>query len=225
MPPAVSQPRAVVFDLDGLMFNTEEIYQFVGDAVLQRRGCRLETELLKMIMGRPGAIALQMMIDYHRLDVTVERLRSESEVLFADVLADRLQTMPGLLELLDGLDAADIPKAIATSSGRRFAETVLGHFDLQPRFSFLLTAEDIVEGKPHPEIYLLAARRLAVDPTEMLVLEDSENGCRAAVASGAVTIAVPGRWSCSHDFDGADLIAESLADKRVYRLLQLETGR
>jgi len=110
-------------------------------------------------------------------------------------------------------------KGIATSSRRAFVERVLAKFNCQPRFSPILTSEDITEGKPHPEIYLTAAARLGIEPAEMLVLEDSQNGCRAAVAAGAITVAVPGAHSRRHDFTGAALVAESLADRRIYERL------
>ena len=117
-----------------------------------------------------------------------------------------------------------MPKAIATSTGRRLTEACLAPFQLAPRFSFILTAEDITRGKPDPEIYLLAARRFGVPPGEMLVLEDSQNGCRAATASGAFTVAVPGEHSRQQDFSAADLVIESLADRRLYEALGLDEG-
>ncbi|HEX4131569.1 MAG TPA: HAD-IA family hydrolase [Pirellulales bacterium] len=221
MKPRNNRAKAVVFDLDGLMFNTEELYQGVGTELLRRRGCDFPVELLNRMMGRPGRVSLQMMIDWHCLPDTVEQLASETTEIFAGILDTRLAFMPGLAELLAALEAAVIPKAIATSSGRHFASDVLRRFDLEPRFAFLLTAEDVVDGKPHPEIYLSAARRLGVAPTEMLVLEDSQNGCRAAVAAGAIAVAVPAGHSRAHDFDGAALVADTLADPRLYELLGL----
>lgn len=219
------QPRAVVFDLDGLMFNTEELYQDVGTEMLRRRGKTFDAELLDGMMGRPANAALQLMIDYHALTCTVSELMAETDSIFATLLEDRLQQMPGLSDLLVALERAEIPKAIATSSGPAFVRRVLDHFDLGPRFEFVLTCDDVRDGKPHPEIYLLAAQKLGVAPAEMLVLEDSQNGCRAAVAAGAIVVAVPGGHSLRHEFPGAALIAESLADPRLYGLLQLAPGR
>lgn len=216
-------PTAVVFDLDGLMFNTEELYEQVGGELLRRRGKQVSRELLDQMMGRPGRVALQIMIDMHRLGCTVEDLQRETDEMFPALLAQHLAPMPGLLTLLDALEAAGIAKAIATSSRLDFAATVLGQFDLQPRFSFVLTSEDVQQGKPHPEIYRTAARRLAVDPQRMLVLEDSENGCRAAVAAGAFAVAVPGKHSRGHDFSGARFIAAGLDDQRIYDALRLRT--
>jgi HAD superfamily hydrolase (TIGR01509 family) len=217
-------PRAVVFDLDGLMFNTEELYQEVGTELLRRRGYEFTQELLDKMMGRPSHIALQMMIDTHTLQATVEELLAETDEIFPEILRQRLAPMPGLVELLDALELARIPKAIATSSRRAFVERVLGAFAYQPRFVHILTSEDITHGKPNPEIYLKAADRMGIPPGEMLVLEDSQNGCRSAVAAGAITVAVPGTHSKQHDFSGAALVADTLCDPRIYRLLELPTS-
>ena len=219
--PELPPPRAVVFDLDGLMFNTEDLYQDVGTAMLRRRGKAFDAELLDGMMGRPANAALQLMIDYHQLDCTVGELTVETDTLFAGLLEDRLEQMPGLADLLNALERVDIPKAIATSSGPSFVRRVLDHFCLAPRFQFILTCDDIREGKPHPEIYLLAATRIGCRPQEMLVLEDSQNGCRSAVTAGAIVVAVPAGHSLRHDFSGASLVATSLADPRIYELLQL----
>ncbi|MDX1963288.1 MAG: HAD family phosphatase [Pirellulales bacterium] len=210
---------AVVFDHDGLIFNTEELYQQVGTQLLARRGKTFDLELLDQIMGRPPQVSFPLMINYHGLTDTPEQLARESTEIFTGILDDQLQTMPGLLELLELLEARQIPKAVGTSSGRRFVQKCLGKFELEPRFEFLLTAEDVTHGKPDPEIYLAAARRLQVPPAQMLVLEDSQTGCRAAVAAGAYAVAVPGGHSLRHDFTGAAFIADSLADPRIREVL------
>ena len=215
-------PRAAVFDLDGLLFNTEELYQDVGAELLRRRGHVFEHDLLNAMMGRPSRVALKMMIDHHNLSDTVETLAAETAEIFPAILDARLALMPGAAELLAALEQADIPKAIGTSSGRRFVASVLGRFNLEPRFEFILTAEDVVEGKPAPEIYLKAAQRFGLEPGRLVVFEDSQNGCRAAVSSGAIAVAVPGGHSMTHDFAGATLVADSLADPRVYELIGLK---
>jgi HAD superfamily hydrolase (TIGR01509 family) len=213
--------RAVVFDLDGLMFNTEDLYDVVGARILARRGQQFTAELKRAMMGRPSPVALQIMIDRHQLADTVADLEQESDELFTDILATQLAPLPGLQALLAALEAAAIPKAIATSSRRSFTRTVLGRFDFEPRFQFLLTSEDVVQGKPHPEIYQRAAARLGLNPGQVLVLEDSENGCRAAVAAGAFTVAVPSPHSQHHDFAGVAFVADDLADPRIYQALKL----
>ncbi len=211
--------RAVVFDLDGLMFNTEELYEEVGSQILKRRGKAFSQDLLDQMMGRPSQSALQIMIDWHQLDASVADLVAETDALFPAVLDARLRPMNGLMELLDSLETHNIPKAIATSSRRTFVDNVLPRYDLQDRFAFTLTSEDVRQGKPHPEVYLLACRRIGHAPGQVMVLEDSEIGSRAAVAAGAVTVAVPGEPSRAHDFSEVQLLAHSLADPRIYERL------
>ena len=219
--PPQSPLRAVTFDLDGLMFNTEELYQQVGATILDRRGHEFETALMDQMMGRKSNEALGRMIDYFALDATVEQLAAESAELFVDLLPQKLAPMPGLVELLAALEAAQIPKGIATSSGRTFVDAVLAVFGWRPRFAFVLAGEDIVHGKPAPDVYLLAAEQHGVEPAAMLVLEDSQLGCRAAVASGAYAVAVPSGRSVHHEFPGAKFEATSLGDERIYAALGL----
>ena len=216
---ASSRIEAVAFDLDGLLVNTEELYQHVGTELLRRRGHSFEPDLLDAMMGRPQQVSLKIMIEWHGLTDTIEMLATETGEIFVSLLDTQLRTMPGAMELLDLLDARGIARGVATSSGPDFAHAVLGRMGIRDRFAFVLTSADVTHGKPHPEIYQTAAQRLAVDPGAMLVLEDSQAGCKAAVAAGAVAVAVPGGHSRRHDFTGARFVAETLADPRIEALL------
>jgi len=211
--------KAVVFDMDGLMFNTEDLYDQVGQTILQKRGQEFTNELKLAMMGLPGPKAFEVMRSRCGLEESVEALQKETDEIFVDLLPDEIQTMPGLDSLLDLLEQQEIPKAVATSSHRRFAKRALGFFDLEPRFEFVLTGDDVERGKPNPDIYLLAARMLDLRPQQMLVLEDSHIGSRAAKAAGAVTIAVPTPHSADSDFSHVDHVATSLADKFIARLV------
>ena len=217
--PAPQPIRAVVFDLDGLLVNTEDLYQCVGTELLRRRGRSFGPDLLDAMMGRPQRVALAVMIEWHGLSDTVETLASETREIFVGLLDTRLEAMPGAVPLVRSLAERGVPRAVTTSSGPDFAHDVLARVGLRELFGFVLTSADVVHGKPDPEIYLTAARRLAVEPAAMLVLEDSQAGCRAAVTAGAVTVAVPGGHSRRHDFSGARFVAESLADPRIAALL------
>jgi len=211
--------RAVVFDMDGLMFNTEDVYTAVGTELLRRRGREFTSELKYEMMGLRPQPTFETMIRYCKLEETWEPLAAESNELFMSILDDFLAPMPGLLKLLDALEQAGFPKAIGTSSSRQLVDACLRPFDLQRRFQFILAAEDIVNGKPHPEIYLKAAECFATPPGEMVVLEDSQNGCMAAAAAGTFAVAVPGEHSQDHDFSAASLVLDSLADPRLYHVL------
>lgn len=225
--PGIPQPnsplRAVVFDLDGLMFNTEDLYQEVGATVLARRGHDFSRELLDKIMGRQSDKALQIMIEHHGLSDSVAGLAAESQEILDALLETRLQPMPGLLELLAALERASVPRGIATGSPRSFLDRVLEMSGLRSHFLFTLASEDIEHGKPAPDVYLLAAHKHGCEAEEILVLEDSSIGCQAAVAANTFAVAVPGGHSCDHSFPGAKFIADSLQDERIYHALGLKT--
>lgn len=210
---------AVAFDMDGLMVNTETLYTQVGEMILERRGRRFTTELKNQMMGLPGDQAFQIMIQQEQLSDTVESLAKESDEVFREILPTQLSLLPGLLELLAWLDDQELPRCVATSSSISFARTVLALTRLSDRFDFVITAQDVPRGKPSPDIYIEAARRMAVHTFEMLVLEDSHHGSRAGITSGACTIAIPGEHSRDHDFSGVHLIADSLADPLIRQIL------
>ena len=211
--------RAAAFDLDGLMLNTEDLYEISGNELLRRRGRTMTDELRRGMMGRRPLEAIGHLIDRERLTDEPEALLAESRSIFRGLFDGRLRTMPGLLELLDRLEGLDLPKGVATSSPRPLLEELLGRFELLPRFRVTLTAEDVSRGKPEPDIYLLAAERLGVAPAELIVFEDSEAGTRAAAAAGATVVAVPHRHTASHDFSAASHVATSLADPLIARVL------
>lgn len=205
--------------MDGTLANSEDIYNEVGTATLARRGKQFDDPLRHAMMGRPAPAALQVMIDWHQLTDTVEVLIAESEVSFWEFATDKLRAMPGVAELFDHLDEIGMPRGVATSGARSYAERILDLLGIADSVEFVITADDVTHGKPDPEPYCLAAERHGVPPAAMLVLEDSATGCQSGVASGAYTIAVPNHHTAGHDFAGAKFVAESLADERIRRVL------
>jgi HAD superfamily hydrolase (TIGR01509 family) len=214
--------RAVVFDLDGILANTEDLYEQAGETVLGRRGKTYDADLRERIMGRPVVDALKIMIDCHSLPDTVDDLNCECADVLQQLIATSLAPMPGAVSLIDDLRSAKIPIAVATSATPEYAANVLTRLDLKHRFRFILTAADIHRGKPDPEIYLLSAARLGLAPSQIMVLEDSANGCRAAVEADAYTVAVPNRHTRDHNFSGACFVADTLNDPRIRKTLQLD---
>ncbi|MEC9093021.1 MAG: HAD family phosphatase, partial [Planctomycetota bacterium] len=207
--------KAVTFDLDGLMVNTEDIYDDVCQVLLAKRGHAFDRQLKLKMMGHPGPVAIAIMKAELHLNDTVDQLASEIETLFHSIMPKKIKRQPGLMPLLQELESLKIPAAVATSSSRRHALAVLERCQIIKRFQFILTAEDVVCGKPDPEIYLLAATKHGIHPSQMLVLEDSVQGSLAGVAAGALTIAVPGHHSLNCDFSHTHHRAVSLADPLI----------
>lgn len=219
-PPGPLPPiRAVTFDMDGLLVNSEDVYELVGAETLRRRGKPFEQDLRDAMMGRPAPDALKIMIDWHLLPDKVEDLIQESLDIFWQTAQGMLKLMPGVMELLDRVESLGLPKGVATSGGRAYAERMLSTVEIRQRFDFVLTLDDVTRGKPSPEVYLLAAQRHGVEPAQMLVFEDSGTGCTAGVAAGAYVVATPSPHTQSCKFHGAAFVAQTLRDPRIYELL------
>lgn len=211
--------RAVVFDLDGLMLNTEDIFDLAGRELLARRNLQMTSEIHHSMLGRRPDEAFQAMKDLTGITDSIDALKQETRELFSGIAASHLAIMPGLLELLDVIEKRNLPKAVATSSPRDYMNDMLGRFDLLHRFSITLTAEDVTHGKPHPEIYLNAVSQLGFKPANVLVLEDSEAGTTAAANAGTFAVSVPNQHTKSGNFNMASMIASSLQDQRLLSLI------
>ena len=118
--------RAVVFDLDGLMFNTEDVFNLTGHEVLRRRGLLMTDELLRRMMGRRAHVAFAALVEMHGLDEPIEDLITESVELFYSLLSAHLAPMPGLFELLQAIERKALLTGVATSSPRAYLEDILG---------------------------------------------------------------------------------------------------
>ncbi len=210
---------AVVFDLDGLMLNTEDIFDLAGRELLNRRGLQMTDEIHHSMLGRRPNEAFQAMIDLTGITDSIEDLKQETHDLFYGFAEEHLAIMPGLLTLLDRIEELQLPRAVATSSPRDYMITMLSRFDLLDRFHLTFTAEDVTHGKPSPEIYLMAANALQVEPSRMLVFEDSETGTRAAAAAGAFAVAVPNRHTQAGDFSMASRKISSLEHPEINQWL------
>lgn len=182
---------AVALDMDGLMINTEDMYTEISQVLLERRGRSFSLELKRAMMGKPAPQAWAIMIAAHDLTDDWETLQAETDVLFESLLPERIAPMPGLMSLLERLDQLQLPRCVATSSHRAFAEEALGLCQLVDRVDFILTARDVAQGKPAPDIYLASAAKMKVEPRQMLVLEDSMTGMEAGLAANACVVAVP----------------------------------
>ena len=212
--------RSIVFDLDGLLLDTEPIFEEAASRLLARRGLAPVAEVFQAMMGIPARQALQHFRAHYGLSETVTELATESGQLFFEVLGEQpAPLMTGVRELLDELERRGLPKAIATSSSARYVERILQPHELQQRFAFVLTCDDVRQGKPFPEVYEKAAARFGHAPTEMLVFEDSPNGLRAAKAAGARCIVVPHCRVPIGEITLADAILPSLAAPELGEIL------
>ena len=217
---AAPRIAAVVFDMDGVIFDTEKLYFAAQDEMLRKRRHRFTPELASRIMGMPGVPAMGLIRDLLGIEDPAQALYDESQVNFQALLPAELQMMDGAAELMETARSCGFPTALATSTKRELAMQMLSAFDLPRRFDAILTFDDVTHGKPHPEMYEKACAAVGVEPSTVLVIEDSVNGVKSAVAAGCCTVAVRHDHNRSVEFPPVHFIAESMRDFRLHNLVR-----
>ena len=183
--------KAVVFDMDGLLVDTEVLYCDALTAQAAAMGYELTMDVLKRMIGHSWAGSVTVLKGHFGDAFDTDALREGSITRFYELAEGGIALKAGVREVLDVLVKRDIPRAIATSSRRNEVEHHIGHHGLLDRFQAIVASGDYPRPKPNPDPYLMAAERLGVDPADCLALEDSHNGVRAASAAGMMTIMVP----------------------------------
>ena len=196
------RPAAVIFDLDGLLFDTESLYQDAIMTAAGELGHDMTPAIFRTMIGRPLAQTRAFLLEQYGSSFPVEDLLAAWHRHFAVIVETRLAVKPGVLELLDALDTLGLPRGIATSSSHKTVQHHLGAHDLGGRFHHIVASGDYAAGKPAPDPYLLAAERLQIDPHLCLALEDSYNGVRSATAAGMMTIMVPDLLEATDEIRG-----------------------
>ena len=178
----MTQPQAILFDMDGTIVDTEPLWEAAEARALADMGTKMTPDMRAQLLGStlPRMVALLRSFAAHPLDEAVVGQRVEQG------------------ELLEWANSKGIPTAVVTATRRHVASRVLAHAPVTPGFTTAVYGDDVTEGKPSPEGYLKAARLLGVDIASCLIVEDSPVGLQAAQASGGVPVAIKG--AASEDF-------------------------
>ncbi len=184
--------HAALFDMDGLLFDTERLSLELWDTALEQHDYRIAPEILELTIGRSEQVTKQLLIDTLGSGFPYEQVAACYAELGRDrIEADGVPRKPGTTDLLEFLAAAGILRAVATSSPRATAQYLLEQSGLIGHFQSVITADDVAHSKPDPDIFLKAAQSLGVAPQHCVVFEDSPAGIRAAHAAGALPILIP----------------------------------
>jgi len=208
---------AVVFDFDGLILDTEWPIYETARSTFAHFGHRLDVEDWVGIVGLADGDGGWYDQLCARLGVTVARTDYDRVYLGHDRSdRDRLEPLPGVVDLLGAVRAAGLPVGIASSSELEWIERHLNRLSILDRFD-AVTGVDHVGGvgKPEPDVYLAACRALGAEPANAVAIEDSGHGVAAAKAAGMACVAVPNRITRHTDLSAADLVVDSLADVTV----------
>lgn len=216
--------RALIFDFDGLIIDTESSEFETWLEIFKEYGAELKFEEWVACLGTSADAFDAAGILHQRAGIVTDNQTLWAEQKKRSIQkANQLLPLPGIVDLIQDAENAGIGLAVASSSPRAWVEGHLSRLGLLPYFKYVLTKEDVSSVKPDPELYLKALQLLKVNADQAIVLEDSPNGIKAARRAGIICVAVPNPISKRLDLSEADLIINSLADFSLRELLELIT--
>lgn len=208
--------QAVIFDMDGVIVDTELIQSQAFERILGEYGIvpKRNEHGTVHISGATTPETWEYLKKVHGFEANTEELTRKKRDAVIEVMRNGFSPSPGVLELLQDLQKHAVPLAIATSAQPERANLVINKLGINQYFNVVVTAQDVRRSKPEPDVYLAAAEQLGVTPKHCVVIEDAEVGVAAGKAAGMKVIAVPGEFTKKMDF--------RLADKRVESLNELD---
>ena len=201
--------KAVIFDMDGVLVDSQP-YHFKADIdTMAEYGVIKDQKFYEAFAGTLTDNRMRTLRDMFGLDVPAEELIEKREKMILDIMANEdIKPVSGIPELLRSIKALGLKTAVASSSGIELIKLVLDRLGIAVYFASITSGNDVKRGKPSPDIFLLAAERIGAEPSECLVVEDSENGVRAAKAAGMKALGYINPTSGYQCLDMADFITD-----------------
>jgi len=211
--------RALIFDMDGVIIDSEPIQCEIAAEVLRSFGAEPDINEMYEFIGVTNQVMWPVLKERHKLDVTVEELlERHQEYKKRRFFQEKLEPIDGIEDLIRDASCRGLKIALATSSPKYFARHILTSTGLMPYFDAMVTADDITRSKPDPEIYLKAAEILGIDTGSCVAIEDAEHGIHAAKRAGMKVIAFANPHSGKQDTSRADFVVSSIRDIDLDRL-------
>ena len=204
--------EAVIFDMDGVLADSEPLYHLSLNQVLQAHGHSLTDEDNRIILGTTVEFTWQTLKDRFQLEGDLQDWIGVYDEVLLKNLRENIEPSPGLYSLLDTLDGRGLPFGLASSSQGNWVDVILTILGVRERFRVVMSGDMVTDGKPAPEIYLTAASKLCVEPARCLVFEDSPHGIQAGKAAGMTVVAVLTEMTQGMDLSHADHHIKSLSD-------------
>ena len=194
---------AIIFDMDGLLVNSEIVWHEAEVEMVESRGHTYTDAVRAQLIGLRMDEFIAKLRAAYNFSESIDDLTNELVNRMLDLIPQKVKSQPGANEILAYVTIKNIPHAVASSSPMSIIDATIAAKGWDRAFSVRCSADDDANGKPAPDVYLRAARELGVDPSLCLALEDSPNGARSAVAAGMTCYAIPDRSHSSPEaFDG-----------------------
>lgn len=187
----MTHPEAIIFDMDGLLVDSEPVWEEAENVVFQSHGIHMERHVREQLVGLRNDEFISRLCQIYSVEVDPEMLQHEVISRLLDIIPQKIKAKPGATEILTYANKNHIPIAIASSSPMVVIEAMVQSQGWESLVPLRCSAESVPNGKPAPDVYLDTARQMGVTPGNCLALEDSPNGARAAVAAGMTCYAVP----------------------------------
>lgn len=201
--------KAVIFDMDGVISDTLQLHGESESKVLLKYGIQMSPkEIIQKFNAVPDKEMFGKIFKKYNKPFNFQKIKNEKWQIFKKIAGDKIEVIPGSLKLIDSLLRNGIILGLASSSPSRVINLVLKILDIKGKFKAVVGTEEVKHGKPSPDIYLLAAKRIRVDPQDCLVIEDAKRGVQAAKAAGMLCIAITTTHS-RKELIGADRIIDS----------------
>jgi HAD superfamily hydrolase (TIGR01509 family) len=216
--------EAVLFDMDGVIIDSEPLWSKAEQQLLARRNLRYSSQLKTVMMGLDSSEAVGFLIKHYDLKESVSDVVAERNQLVADLFRQFLRPMPHALQLVRSVQAAQIKTGLVTSSPQELVDLALSRLNITEIFDLILSGDQVARGKPSPDIYLSAAGKLGVDPENCLVIEDAPHGVAAAKAAGMCCLAISTSAS-EPELGAADRVVRGFAEVDLQSLRELVQHR
>lgn len=210
--------KAVLFDMDGLMVDSEPLHLLAFNEVFKRYGKHLsEEDNKRFYLGRTDEESVGNMVERFGLPISPNELSLKKFEAYQQIIETHIVPQPGLLKLLDNLHQSGYKIAVVSNSVLESIKKVIEIFKIGSLINIYASGEEVEHGKPAPDVYLLAAKKLMIGPSECLVLEDSPLGVQAGKNAGMKVFAIPSQYTKDEDFSLADQVLNSLDE--VFELI------
>ncbi len=203
--------RIVIFDMDGVLINSEPLHYESEKAILAEYGLKYTREIHKMYIGTSEEEFWSNILTLYKVSLNTKELSSKKYKYFLDNIS-RVEPIEPAVRLVKTLYDSGIPLGLASSAEKELIKKVLKKMSLEKFFKIIQSGSDVKNAKPDPEIFLITAEKLGASPQECVVIEDSINGVIAGKSAGMTVVAVPNEYTKCFDLSFADFEIESLDD-------------